>query len=247
MPGSIRNAELFVRFMRHVVRYLRERIRVAAVESVTPTAFLRKMGEALSIDTRPLQFAYVRLNSLLRTCQVTGGEADGGNGGGGGGGGGEDADFGALQLVADFATLLATYPTGFMVLLEPFNAKTPHVPDPTMQLACLDASIAIRPVFEKFDSVVLTSGTLSPLDFYPKILSFKPAVRASLEMSIERPCICPLVVARGADQTALTTKFESRDDPAVLKGYAALLTQVCATVPDGIVAFFPSCETPRVW
>jgi DNA excision repair protein ERCC-2 len=239
MPGSIRNAELFVRFMRHVVRYLRERIRVAAVESVTPTAFLRRMGEVLAIDTRPLQFAYTRLNSLLRTLQVTGGEAGGGEAGGEGGGG-EDADFSALQLVADFATLLATYPTGFMVLLEPFNAKTPHVPDPTMQLACLDASIAIRPVFEKFDSVVLTSGTLSPLDFYPKILAFKPAVRASLEMSIERPCICPLVVARAADQTALTTKFEARDDPAVLKGYAALLTQVCSTVPDGVVAFFPS-------
>jgi len=244
MPGSIRNAELFVRFMRHVVRYLRERIRVAAVESVTPTAFLRKMGEALAIDTRPLQFAYTRLNSLLRTLQVTGGEAGPGGGGGGdgaaGGGGAEDADFSALQLVADFATLLATYPAGFMVLLEPFNAKTPHVPDPTMQLACLDASIAIRPVFDKFDSVVLTSGTLSPLDFYPKILGFKPAVRESLEMSIERPCICPLVVARAADQTALTTKFEARDDPAVLKGYASLLAQVCATVPDGVVAFFPS-------
>ena len=73
----------------------------------------------------------------------------------------------------------------------------------------------------------------------------RKAVRASLEMSIERPCICPLVVARAADQTALTTKFEARDDPAVLKGYAALLTQVCATVPDGVVAFFPSCERRR--
>jgi DNA excision repair protein ERCC-2 len=28
----------------------------------------------------------------------------------------------------------------------------------------LDASIAIRPVFERFQSVVITSGTLSPLD-----------------------------------------------------------------------------------
>ena len=232
MPGSIRNAELFVRFMRHVVRYLKERIRVAAVESVTPTAFLRKMGEALAIDVRPLQFAYTRLGSLLRTLQATGGA--------GGAGAADEEDFGPIQLVADFVTLLATYPVGFLVLLEPFNAKTPHVPDPVMQLACLDASLAIRPVFEKFSTVLLTSGTLSPIDLYPKLLAFRPAVRAQLEMSIERPCICPLVVSRAADQTALTTRFEAREDPAVLQGYASLLVQLCSTVPDGVVAFFPS-------
>jgi DNA excision repair protein ERCC-2 len=223
VPGNIRNAELFVRFMKHVVRWLKERIKVAAVESVTPGTFLAKMGTELAIDTKPLRFAYSRLNSLLRTLQVT--DVD---------------DFTPLQLVADFATLLATYPVGFMVILEPFNSKTPHIPDPLMQLTCLDASLAIKPVFAKFQSVILTSGTLSPLDMYPKMLNFQPVVRVSLEMSIDRPCICPMVVTRGSDQTPLSTKFESREDPGVVRNYGALLTQTCAAVPDGIVAFFPS-------
>ncbi len=89
-----------------------------------------------------------------------------------------------LQLVADFATLLATYPVGFMVIIEPYAPRTPHIPDPIMQLCCLgellacpstlllfdsqalpaDASLAVKPVFAKFQSVILTSGTLSPLD-----------------------------------------------------------------------------------
>jgi DNA excision repair protein ERCC-2 len=42
--------------------------------------------------------------------------------------------------------------------------------EPVLQLACLDASLAIKPVFERFASVVITSGTLSPIDLYPKLL-----------------------------------------------------------------------------
>ena len=51
-------------------RYMREKIKVAAVVSESPTRFLHDMGTALSVDTRPLRFAYTRLNSLLRTLQV---------------------------------------------------------------------------------------------------------------------------------------------------------------------------------
>lgn len=52
-------------------------------------------------------------------------------------------------------------------------------PFPTaLQLSCLDASLAIKPVFERFKSVVITSGTLSPLDLYPTLLNFTPGTCA---------------------------------------------------------------------
>jgi DNA excision repair protein ERCC-2 len=120
IPGNIRNAELFVQFMRHVVRFFKDRIKVAQVESETPAAFLHRMGTTLAVDPKPLRFAYSRLNSLLRTLEIT--DVD---------------DFAPISLVSDFATLLTTYPKGFMVILEPFNSRTPHIPDPIMQLACL--------------------------------------------------------------------------------------------------------------
>lgn len=75
------------------------------------------------------------------------------------------------------------------------------------------------------------------------MLSLLPAaclLQVSLEMSIVRPCICPMIVARGADQTPLTTQFEHRNNDSVVRNYGMLLVQLCATVPDGIVAFFPS-------
>jgi DNA excision repair protein ERCC-2 len=223
IPGSIRNAELFLQMMKLVVRHLWGHIRVPNVRAETPAKLLHDMSGKLSIDVKPLRFAYSRLNSLLRTLQIT------------------DMDtFGPLTLVADFVTLLATYQNGFMVITEPHAPKTPYIPEPVMQLACLDASIAVKPVFDKFQSVILTSGTLSPLDMYPKMLNFNPVVRESLEMSVVRRCICPMVVSKGSDQTAMTTRFENRDDPSVIRNYGMLLVQLASVTPDGIVAFFPS-------
>lgn len=48
--------------------------------------------------------------------------------------------------------------------------------DPFLNFACLDSSLAIKPVFEAFKSVILTSGTMSPLEMLPKILDFKPVL-----------------------------------------------------------------------
>lgn len=39
-----------------------------------------------------------------------------------------------LQLIADFATLVGTYAKGFAVIIEPFDARTPHIPDPVIQV-----------------------------------------------------------------------------------------------------------------
>ena len=48
----------------------------------------------------------------------------------------------------------------------------------------------MKPVFAKFQSVIITSGTLSPIDLYPKILNFQPVVLQSLQMTLTR-CFIP--------------------------------------------------------
>ena len=97
--------------------------------------------------------------------------------------------------------------------------------NPVMHFRCLDASIAIRPVFERFQSVVITSGTLSPLDMYPRILDFHPVIMSSFTMTLARQCILPMIVGKGNDQVALTSKFEARDDTAVIRNYGNLLLE----------------------
>lgn len=59
-------------------------------------------------------------------------------------------------------------------------------------------------------------------------------------MSLTRNCLCPLIVTRGADQLPISTKFDMRSDPGVVRNYGRLLVDLAAVVPDGIVCFFVS-------
>lgn len=59
-------------------------------------------------------------------------------------------------------------------------------------------------------------------------------------MSLTRNCLCPLIVTRGTDQLPVSTKFDMRSDPGVVRNYGRLLVDLSAVVPDGIVCFFVS-------
>jgi len=235
VPGNLRRADTFVKYLRKLVHHLTQRLN-ACIEVVaeSPTAFLHRLDNEEEDFSKPMKFVSDRLRSLLRTLEVT-----------------DVQDFSPLMLVADFATLVATFQKGFGILIEPYDERTPTLRDPLFQLCCNDASIAIKPVFERFQSVVITSGTLSPLDMYKKILDVQPVVCQSFSMSFARDIIRPLVITRGADQALLSSKFDTRSDPTTIRNYGALLLECARCVPDGIVAFFTSYsymqEVVREW
>lgn len=224
VPGMIRNAQHFLFFLRRLIEYIRHRMRITAVVIESPSAFLRDIQDRMAIDRKPLRFCAERFSSLLKTLELT-----------------DMADYSSLVLITNFATLVSTYARGFTLLIEPLDEKSDMMGHScTLHLSCMDASIAIRPVLQRFQSVVITSGTLSPLDMYPKILDFEPAVMASLSMTLARPCVSPLIVTKGNDQVEMTSRFESREDPAVIRNYGNLVLEVASIVPDGMVVFFTS-------
>ena len=59
-------------------------------------------------------------------------------------------------------------------------------------------------------------------------------------MTLTRNCFLPMVITRGSDQVAISSKFEVRNDPAVVRNFGNILIEFGKVVPDGIVAFFPS-------
>ncbi|XP_032673309.1 general transcription and DNA repair factor IIH helicase subunit XPD [Odontomachus brunneus] len=223
VPGNIRNAEHFVSFLKRFVEYLKTRLRVQHVVQESPAAFLRDIQAKVSIERKPLRFCAQRLASLLRTMEIT-----------------DMTDFSPIILVTHLATLVSTYTQGFTIIVEPFDDKTPTVLNPILHFSCLDSSIAIKPIFDRFQSVIITSGTLSPLDMYPKILNFHPVIMSSFTMTLARPCLLPMIVAKGNDQVAISSKYETREDVAVIRNYGQLLVEFSATVPDGLVCFFTS-------
>jgi len=135
---------------------------------------------------------------------------------------------------------VGTYGEGFCLIIEPYDTRTPNIHESVLQYCCLDASLAIKPVFSKFRSVIITSGTLSPLDMYTKILNFRPILTERLTMSLARNCVCPLIITRGSDQVTISSQYEVRNDLAVVRNYGNILVEMSAIVPDGIVCFFTS-------
>ncbi|KAI0492400.1 hypothetical protein KFK09_026671 [Dendrobium nobile] len=223
VPGNIRRAEHFLAVLRRLVQYLKGRLQVESVETEVPVAFVASINAQAGIDQKMLKFCYDRLYSLMLTLEIT-----------------DTDEFLHIQTVCDFATLVGTYTRGFSIIIEPFDERMPHIPDPILQLSCHDASLAIKPVFDRFQSVIITSGTLSPIDLYPRLLNFNPVISRSFTMSLTRDCICPMVLTRGSDQLPVSTKFDMRSDPGVVRNYGRLLLEMVAAVPDGIVCFFVS-------
>jgi len=223
IPGTIRKADFFIKFLRRFVDYFKMRIRVHSPISESPLHFIHNLKEHTGIDRKPLRFCSERLKSLLRTLKIT-----------------DMSEFSSLLLIANFATLVSTYNDGFNILIEPYDDQSPNVYNPTLTLSCMDASIAIRPVFQRFQSVIITSGTLSPVSIYPQILGFEPSVMVSLPMTLARISLLPIIVSRGNDQLTMSSRFESRDDEGVIRNYGNLLVEMSAVVPDGLVCFFVS-------
>lgn len=223
IPGNIRLAEHFLNFLRRFLEYLKTRLRGSTITQESPATFLKDIQQKACIERKPLRFCAERLRNLIRTLEVS-----------------DITSFGPLVKVSNLATIISTYMRGFALIVEPFDDRTPTISNPIMTLSCLDATIAIQPVLARFQSVIITSGTLSPIDMYPKLLDFHPVILTSFTMTLARPCICPIIVSKGNDQVAMTSKFETRHDSSVIRNYGNLLAEMAAIVPDGIVSFFVS-------
>ncbi|CAI4038640.1 hypothetical protein SMKI_05G2550 [Saccharomyces mikatae IFO 1815] len=223
IPGNIRRAEHFVSFLKRLIEYLKTRMKVLHVISETPKSFLQHLKQLTFIERKPLRFCSERLSLLVRTLEVA-----------------EVEDFTALKDIATFATLISTYEEGFLLIIEPYEIENAAVPNPIMRFTCLDASIAIKPVFERFSSVIITSGTISPLDMYPRMLNFKTVLQKSYAMTLAKKSFLPMIITKGSDQVAISSRFEIRNDPSIVRNYGSMLVEFAKITPDGMVVFFPS-------
>jgi DNA excision repair protein ERCC-2 len=224
IPGSIRKAENFVSQLNCCLAFLKNYIKVDKSKVEGPLMVLHKLNEAENIEQRSLKGFSLRLRSLVSTLEIL-----------------DLTQFQPISAVCNFLSLLASHQKGFAILSDPFP-ETEGVYEPMCELICLDPSIAFSKVTNKFQSVLLTSGTLSPISIYKKLLQLPNLISSvNLSISLPREAIKPLIVSRGNDNALLSTKFELREDPEVLMNYGHLIEELLSNaVTDGIVVFFPS-------
>lgn len=223
VPGSVRKAENFIALLQAVLGFFKQHIVSQKSKSEGTLMFCHRIEESQNIDSKTLKSFSLRLRSLLNTLKIV--NVD---------------QFVPIAKVCEICSLAATHSRGFAVLVDPYP-EMEGVYDPQLELSCLDASIAMRMVTERFETVVLTSGTLSPLTIYPKLLNLNRVITSeALSVSLARECIRPMAITRANDHTLLSSKFDLRNDADVIRGYGQLLEELAHTVPDGLVGFFTS-------
>lgn len=117
VPGNIRRAEHFIHVLRRLVQYLEGRLETENVEKENPVSFVSSILNHAGIDQKTLKFCYDRLHSLMMTLEIT-----------------DTDEFLHIQTICDFSTLVGTYARGFSIIIEPFDERMPHIPDPVLQV-----------------------------------------------------------------------------------------------------------------
>lgn len=247
-PGNLRNGNHFISVMKRLVEFLKTKLKTTHLTVETITSFLQNIKDLTFIDKKTLQFVSQRMGLMIHGLGI------------------EDENINKLLEIANFGTMLSIYSKGFSVIFEPYDTIS-GVFNPVLKLSCLDASIAMTHVFKNFRNVIITSGTLSPIEMYPKLLNFVPSTILEIGATLDRNSICPLTITKGNDQmllrnkdcedtmndpsfvqlffepkehTKLTTSFSFRSDSSVVRNYGNLIISLSKIVPDNIVVFFPS-------
>ena len=112
---------------------------------------------------------------------------------------------------------------------------------PTLAYWCFSAGVALRSLAGLgARSLLLTSGTLAPLD------SLAAELGLPFPVTLENPHVVPdehvwaAVLGTGPGRVPLNSSFRSRDSDAYKADLGAAIVSVAAVTPGGLLVFFPS-------
>ncbi len=75
---------------------------------------------------------------------------------------------------------------------------------------------------------------------YSKVVEFDQSYQSHTKCLYRTKHFLPLVISKSTDQQPLTTRFEIRNDPTIVRNYGDILVRLSQTIPDGLIVFFPS-------
>ena len=112
-----------------------------------------------------------------------------------------------------------------------------------LKYIALNPSAAINDLCEEAHSIILTGGTMSPIDdvliqLFPKM---KVQCHSFRHLIIPENCL-GLICANGPSGIPFKFIQSNKDDLALFKELAQLIINVCHIVPNGVVIFFPSFQ-----
>jgi Rad3-related DNA helicase len=91
-------------------------------------------------------------------------------------------------------------------------------------------------------SLILTSGTLSPLKDLDSELGIPFPIKLENAHAIKDSQVLPLILTHGKSGNQFKFEYHDKKDPQMILDLGCLLLDVCERVRGGIFVFFPSYQ-----
>ena len=229
IPGSLRNPEVFLSKMSHVVSFFLKLLKgkngTCEEKLMSSSELLTMIWQMIYVEPEVLHFLGSRFSVFFITHQLT-----------------DVKKYMPLWNLLELVAILSTYEDNIGIYVGQKPEKSSSPVRPNIQLGCHDASLAFSQIVS-FNRFVVTGESISPLTIYSQMLQFQlePTSMVAFKFkSMDRRHILPILVSRGTDQTDLTSIYNVMENHNGVNNYGRLISGLVKVVPDGIVAFFPS-------
>ncbi|KAM6932875.1 Fanconi anemia group J protein [Xenentodon cancila] len=136
----------------------------------------------------------------------------------------------------------ATDGQGFLVCLRPRHRQNVRVKTEVLKLSfwCLNPAVAFSDLSGSVHSIVLTSGTLSPMGSFSSELGVKFTIQLEANHVIKKSQVWVGTVGAGPQGRKLCATFQHTETYAFQDEVGGLLLHVCQVIAKGVLCFLPS-------
>eukprot|EP00826_Nyctotherus_ovalis_P009164 TRINITY_DN12409_c0_g2_i1.p1 TRINITY_DN12409_c0_g2~~TRINITY_DN12409_c0_g2_i1.p1 ORF type:complete len:381 (+),score=50.77 TRINITY_DN12409_c0_g2_i1:1065-2207(+) len=212
IPGTIRKPVNFLNFLKRAIMYLKHKVFLQPTtkskeekrECISPLRIQCELNYEQFIDNTSIKFALSRLGMLLFTLKAK-----------------NIKKYKPLVKVLDFLTMVVSHSVRFALYKDPYpDFKKLKQVKMLLQLACLDPTVAFKPLEAIARNIIITSGNLTPSEVYSKLLEtpFKTIKSFTLDPQFKN-AFCPLVVSKANDNVICIAKdVDTADGETRLEG-----------------------------
>ena len=119
------------------------------------------------------------------------------------------------------------------------SAKKP-VWERTLNFCCLNPAVAFESLKNTTHSIILTSGTLTPMTSFVSELSCEFAHKFSANHIIKPSQVWVGMLGAGPSEVRIEASFRGLEQFSLQDEIGNVLVSMCESVPDGVLCFLPS-------
>eukprot|EP00917_Polyrhabdina_sp_WS-2016_P023268 GHVP01050344.1.p1 GENE.GHVP01050344.1~~GHVP01050344.1.p1 ORF type:complete len:758 (+),score=123.01 GHVP01050344.1:111-2276(+) len=125
-------------------------------------------------------------------------------------------------------------PRSFSIILSKKNDEV------NMKVNCLDPAFVFKEISHKCRNLILTSGTLSPMETFSSELDTTFVSRLEADHVIKEGQICPIVIKEGRNGYLFNGIYKNASSYEYQREVTSVIVDVCKNVPFGVLCFFSS-------